>query len=293
MNSQYLGYCCINLSIPSQFKTVTLKSIKKLTPIEAKRKLYSLLNHNLEQVCNIIDWNVEHNIKLYRLSSVLFPLATIPEIRPYWTEILKSKIVWEKIQTKISNTLKNGSRYSIHPGQYCVISSESDRVNANGIMDLIYHGEFLDILGLPSSYETPINIHVSNGKNIQLAELMTKHNLRLLPKSVLSRLVFENEDKGNWTVENLLKANFNLPITFDFHHHLINSGSLSENDAFSQCQSTWAPNLQMCHYSEGKTGKLDRSHHDYVTSIPSYNCWLEVEAKAKDKAILSFIQKSS
>jgi UV DNA damage repair endonuclease len=47
------------------------------------------------------------------------------------------------------------------------------------------------------------------------------------------------------------------------------------------------------HYSEGKSKPLDRSHSDFVTKLPVWDGYLEIEAKMKDLAVLKILNFSS
>ena len=67
-------------------------------------------------------------------------------------------------------------------------------------------------------------------------------------EGVYNRLTIENEDKGFWNVDNILKFSdyifekykFNLPICFDNLHHMCNP-SEDRNVAFQaeRCAYTW------------------------------------------------------
>jgi len=54
--------------------------------------------------------------------------------------------------------------------------------------------------------------------------------------------------------------------------------------------TTWPdPSWQLCHISNGRDGFNDRRHSDEITVMPSAFArvpWIEIEAKAKEQAIL-------
>lgn len=282
-----LGVCCIILGEnPSKFKTLQLNRTKLLT--DPKQKIHETYSHNLNELSKVIDYLIDNSIFHYRMSSNLFPLADHPEFSHYFDEFCDDSANWFNIQEKVYGYFKCGGRLSTHPDQFCVISSLKNDVNANGTRILKHHAKMMDMLRCPRSYFCPINIHVSNGNNLDIAIEQTNHNLSSLPENVVSRLVFETEDKSNWTFQRLIKHFPNVPITLDYHHRLINNEGETELEAHNTCVSTWKNIKPLFHYSEGKESMLDRSHSDYVSSLPqcATNVDIEIEAKQKNLAVL-------
>ena len=107
-------------------------------------------------------------------------------------------------------------------------------------------------------------------------------NLNQCDQSVTSRLVLENEDKGCWNVDNLLKY-FNLPITYDNLHDKCNP---SAKNTYLECAETW-PCKPLFHYSESHPDKTNpRSHADMPVDKPCSDQYdWDIELKSKDAAI--------
>lgn len=282
------GYCCINLSIKSKFRKTTVTWLKR-NPRLVQDKLFEVYEHNLDELYRVITWNIRNNILLYRISSDLIPVADHQEFHQHWTEFKKiynnSKLV-----DKIREYLNFGGRFTIHPSEYISLGSQRQIVVDNSISNLVYHGDLLDYLGLPNSYECPINIHLSNGKNIEAAASVAKHSLTRLPDNVMSRLVFENEDRGDWRWQNISRHFPEVPITLDFHHWNINNENEEIHEVVEKTCLTWKGFSPVYHHSEGRTATLDRSHSDFIENHPPVvDCWVEIEAKQKDLAVLKLI----
>ena len=98
-----------------------------------------------------------------------------------------------------------------------------------------------------------------------------------------SRLVIENEDKGCWNVDNLLKY-FNLPITYDNLHDKCNP---SAKNTYLECAETWGDTKPLFHYSESHPEKTNpRSHADMPVDFPCSDDYdWDIELKSKDAAI--------
>jgi len=143
------------------------------------------------------------------------------------------------------------------------------------------------LLGCERSYQNPINIHVncSDGEPWEIADRFAA-NLATLSDNVRSRLVVENEDRGIWNVERLVKYFYNrhgIPITYDNLHHKCNPSDAGIYD----CAATWGDYKPLFHYSESHPDKSNlRSHADMPTDFPRiHSVDHEIELKAKDFAI--------
>ena len=193
---------------------------------------------------------------------------------------------------------KNKIRCSTHPDQFVVPASATKSVVEKSIIELEAHGKMMDAMGLPQTYDAPINIHMNiyKGGTKEIAKrFVDVYND--LPINVKSRLVLENEDKANsWKVEELYEliySNTGIPITYDNLHFRCNPGKLSAKEAVKLCMSTWDKYRPLFHFSDNDTtNKNPRAHGDYVRSIPEEYVDLDVdfefEFKAKDYALERF-----
>lgn len=287
------GYCCINLELGKQ-KVTTNRSMVKRT-FEAKGIEYAseLALQNVRDLARIISWNHQHGVKLYRMSSDIFPWMSEYELKdlPDYERI--SNIL--KGAGKIAKT--TGQRITFHPGHFCVIASTNQDVVTKSIKDLNQHGEIMDLMDLPRTQYAAINIHVNTtqgGKDAAIKRFAA--NFQLLDESVRTRLVVENDDKqSQYTVEDLaeLHGMVGTPVTFDYHHHWCHPGSLTQEEALKLAATTWPSDVkQLCHYSSAKCvyedeSVMNRAHADYIYDhINDYGLALdiELEAKAKEQA---------
>jgi UV DNA damage endonuclease len=91
------------------------------------------------------------------------------------------------------------------------------------------------------------------------------------------------------------------PVTFDYHHHWCYSDPMPEEQALKLASTTWPKGIkQLCHYSsckkiyEDQSSTNIRAHADYVYDrINDYGLDLdiELEAKAKEKALLQYVKQ--
>lgn len=298
------GYCCINTTLQKSDKITTNRSMIKRTFAEKGIDYASeLALANVKDLVKIINWNNRQGIKLFRISSDMFPwmseynLSDLPDY------------------DKISNILRgagkiamdNGQRLTFHPGPFDVLASTTQSVVDKCIKDLNKHGEIMDLLGLPRDHSAPINIHVNTtqgGKEVAMQRFCD--NFHLLDTSVRTRLVVENDDKEKqYTTEDLYQGVYSkvgVPITFDYHHHWCHPGELTQEEALKLASTTWPKGIkQLVHYSscqmihEDETQTNKRAHADYIYEhIETYGLILdiELEAKAKELALLQYVKQN-
>ena len=296
-----LGYACINMTLSEKKpKVTTNRSMIKRTFLEKGIDYAAELSLlNCRDLVEILRWNVENDIKFFRLSSNIFPWASEYQIEDLPT--------YQKIKTILSGcghyARQNGVRLTSHPGPFNVLVSPNEKVIQNTLIDLTNHGKVFDLLGLDRTPYNKINIHCNGvyGDKQSAMDRFCK-NFELLPESVQTRLTVENDDKASmYSVKDLMYIHerIGIPIVFDFHHHKFCKGGLSEKEALALAISTWPKNIRpVVHYSESKADhELDvkikaQAHSDYIKKLPNtygYDLDLMVEAKAKELSILPFL----
>lgn len=293
-----IGYACINMTLGKKV-TTNRTMVKKTFTQKGLEYVSDLVLLNVSDLERIIDWNEEKGIKLYRMSSEMFPWATEYEFKQ-----LKD---WNEISTILKRcgdkAFKYGQRLTFHPGPFNVLTSPKESVVLNTIKDLEVHGRIMDAMGLSKTPYNVINIHcngVYGDKKSAMDRFIT--NFQRLTESVKTRLTIENDDKASmYSVMDLMYIynKTGIPIVFDYHHHKFCTGDLTEEQALKLAGETWPKGIvQLTHYSESKALhenniKLKpQAHSDYINELPNVygiDIDIEIEAKAKDKAILPFI----
>lgn len=289
-----LGLCCLLLgNESSEFKSTTVTWAKKNND-KIYNKLKNIYDHNLNELCKVVDYCINNNIWHYRISSSLFPLADLEPYSDFFNDYIDNKEYWLMSRNKINQYISLGGRLSMHPSQFCIITNPDKKISSSSLANLEMHGDIMSNLGIPENFQYPINIHLSNGKRSQEAINAALLNIDKLSIKVRARLVFENEDKSYWTWQKIHRAFPNTPVTLDYHHRLINNEGEPEWKAHEACVGSWTRYgvKPLFHYSEGRDHSLDRSHSDYIKELPRYSDMdLEIEAKQKNLAILDIRQK--
>lgn len=290
-----LGYACINMTLGKKKITTNRSMIKKTFLKEGIDRASELGLQNTRDLVEIIKWNEQHGIKLFRITSNLFPwsseyqLSSMPHFAPI-SNLLKG------IGVLVSNY---GQRITSHPGPFNVLVSPNEKVVLNTITDLSLHGEVFDLMGLSRTPYNVINIHCNGvyGDKVSAMDRFCR-NFDRLPDSVKTRLTVENDDKASmYSVKDLMYIHkqIGIPIVFDYHHHKFCTGDLSEREALEMAMSTWPKGIKpVVHYSESAIGKMPQAHSDYIfdkINTYGYDLDIEVEAKMKELAVLTYLNK--
>ena len=295
-----LGYACINSTLQAAGGITTNRGMRQKTFNEKGLDYVSeLALQNVKDLENIVRWNWEMGIRLFRMSSDIFPWMTFYEF--------KELPDYPMIDTYLKNigalAKQYGQRLTFHPSHFNALGSPNPTVVEKAVKELNKHGEIMDIMGLSATVYNKINIHVGGAYGDKEATLKRWiNNYYLLDPNTQMRLTIENDDKANmYSVKELYKGiseQCGVPIVFDYYHHKFCTGDLSERDALNLAISTWPKDITpCCHYSESRREEhLDESiraqaHSDLIeATICRYGNEVDVvvEAKHKELAVLNY-----
>ena len=295
-----LGYACINSTLQENEKVQVNRGMIKRT-FQAKGVPYAseLALSNLRAMHRVIEWNNNHDVSVYRMTSCLFPWVSEYEISelPDYEEIAGVMKAAGKL------AMSQNQRLSFHPGQFCVLASPNEKVVLNAANELNKHAEMMDLMGLPRSPAAKINIHVGGayGEHDKALDRFCKNAVKHLTSSALSRLTVENDDKPNVFSTKMLyegvHKRIGIPIVFDSHHHELGPQDIDYHDAFYLARSTWPSGIrQQCHHSNSKRKyedpKAPKVSHSawFYTPFENYGEEVDVvlECKAKEKAVFKY-----
>lgn len=324
-----IGYACQHKSLSSGQKVTSGRTCRKSTalrgcvgssdrPILSGEGLATVSRKTLENLLDIevmLRYNVKHRIACLRISSFVPWCDYVDDFSkfPDW-ELIESSI--GRIQDLVQ---QHELRITTHPGQYVCLGSPNPETRQRSITELESHGRQFDLLGLPSSCYSKINIHVGGtygGDYAGTAERFAQSFSRL-SHSVQSRLTVENDDRSSgWGVSHLseilrpairktaLESGCNVvspPIVFDSLHWELGPQESELDQDYSRCLDvclgTWSelpcdPIRPVVHHSQsakalGSASKSPRAHSDRYTK-PFHNPSghdIDIMLEAKDKEL--------
>ena len=305
-----LGLCCINTRLRAQKPTITCNRTCRLKTANEKGVVYiqTLVKANLRDVLKILQWNVDNNIKSYRLSSDMFPHFSNPSFGECSENKIRYNIDFAKpLLHEIGKfAIENHIRLSFHPGQYNQIASPSEDVFKKTVLDLYCHAVILDTIEENHDFKKNKGILCIHGGGTYNDKEKTiqrwVERFDLLPDNVKNRIAIENCEKG-YSSEDCIRISkmVKIPHIFDIHHYnCYNKYHPAETQKkiealLPDILQTWS---DVCkkpyfHISEQGSGKCGH-HSDFIEKIPKYMfdigpVTLDVEAKAKEEAILKLV----
>jgi len=294
-----LGYACINMSLQQAGGICTNRTMRQKTYNERGLDYCSeLALQNVKDLVNIIKWNNEMGIKLFRMSSQIFPWMSYYQL----DELPDYEAICDYLYMA-GDEASGKQRLTFHPGHFNVLGSPNPIVVNKTIKELNQHSEIMNIMGLSRTHYNKINIHIGGSYGDKQATLdRWINNYHKLNFSTQERLTVENDDKASmFSVKELYEGIYKkigVPIVFDFYHHKFCTGGLTEQEALELALSTWPKDIvPLTHYSESRRKEhLDESikaqaHSDLIyNKIPTYNNEFDcvVEAKHKELAIVNY-----
>ncbi|ADY25463.1 UV-endonuclease UvdE [Deinococcus proteolyticus MRP] len=290
------GLVCLTAGPEIRFRTVTRTRYLALEGAARRDKLLDIYSSNIAKLREAADFCAARGIRLYRLSSSLFPML---DLRHDGTEDQISGEVFAHLAPQLREAgaafTAAGIRTLMHPEQFIVLNSERPEVRESSLHALGVHARVMDALGLERSHWNILLLHGGKGgRGAELAALIPD-----LPDNIRLRLALENDERAFGAADLLPVCEATgTPFVFDAHHQVVHERlpgyeHPSLREWVLRARGTWQPpEWQMVHLSNGIDGPHDRRHSWLITELPSSYAdvpWIEVEAKGKEEAVAALM----
>jgi UV DNA damage endonuclease len=296
-----LGYVAIALNLPkvTSSSSVTYTNYQKLSNDEQKlNKLKQVTLSNLDDLYKILQYNLEHQVHFYRITSALVPLATHPEVTN-WDYRKIFNIDFSRLGKFIKD---NNMRVDTHPDEFNVVNSIREEVVASAERNLWSHVQLFEDLDYPYG---KMVLHIGGaqgGKEDAMQRFI--NNFKKFPVEITSRLMLENDDKTFTSTEVLfICREVNAPMVFDVHHHMCNNTGETVESLIKDIFATWdnQPLPAKFHFSTPRETEKDRKHADFINA-EDFVSFIEIcrpldkdfdimlEAKKKDQALFQLVE---
>lgn len=282
-----VGYACINLSLKESFRNFRLATVEK----EDYNKITEVIWHNIRMLRQIIEYNVKHNIYVYRVSSDLIPFCTHPYVKSiYQEQVLNNEEMYHHFAAIRAMQEAHNLRLSIHPSQFNVLSSPKKDVISRSVDEINGQTEWIKALRGEN-----VVIHIGGSYGDKKSAMQRfKDNLKYIDQNLIS---IENDDK-TYNVEEVIEICEPrcLKWVYDYHHDRCYP---SRTQAVEKYIRAYPPDKY--HLSTGTPHNHSRPHADYI-SASDYkhftqfisSCGIKeadviFEAKKKNKAIFHIL----
>jgi UV DNA damage endonuclease len=212
---------------------------------------------NLACLQRILQYNVQHAMLFFRITSDLIPFASHDVCTFKWQEIFADTfgIIGQFIT-------EHAFRISMHPDQFVLLNSPKEQVLDNSIRELSYHADVLDLLDLDTTAKIQIHVGgVYGDKAGSVERFITRYNT--LPQKIRRRLVIENDERLYSSADCMeIHERTGIPVLFDaFHFSCYNNGERLR-DAIEGTAGTWSEHdgIPMVDYSSQQKGKRPGTH---------------------------------
>jgi UV DNA damage endonuclease len=288
------GLCCLVLDAPIKFRSATHAYVWGLSPEVRQAYLNGIALENANALIEVLRYCDALDIRAFRVSSGIFPLATHP-VSGYRLEHLPDgDEVRRRLEIAGDIAAHADIRLSFHPDQFVVLNSVRPDVVENSIKELEWQAEIAEISGA--------DVRCLHGGSTQggieegAKRLIT--TIERLSLRARIRLGIENDDRC-YSVIDLLPVCLatGVPLILDAHHHEVITGGLRIEEATDWSLATWGDREPYFHLSsprDGWTSNDPRPHADYLDPDDVPDCWraipkltVDVEAKAKERAVLA------
>lgn len=247
-----IGYPCVNESLDC-----TSTSTFRLASYSPERVEQAVAN-NLACLQRILAYNVQHNLRFFRIGSGIVPFGSHPINTYPWQTRFAAEF------RAIGDYIKqHDMRVSFHPDQFVVLNSPDAGIVQRSVEELVYQGSMLDLMGLDGTAKLQIHAGGLYGdREAALSRWIATY--RTLPEAVKRRLVVENDDRL-FPLQDCLRLfdAVGVPVLFDnFHHECLNHGEPMPL-ALQLAAATWHPTDDgplMIDYSSQAPGERKGKH---------------------------------
>lgn len=277
MTTPRIGFCCKWLNDPSECggmkvnavdrelngRSTTMRWLREHKD-EAEQRQWDIMNHNARAAVLMIERVAElpPERRMVRLGSEMLQGYTEPSWIDWWQR-REIQDHCAKIFKPVGDTARRlGVRLSFHPGQFCVLASESDEIVERSILEFEYHADMARWMGYGSTWHDEgfkINVHLS-GKGGPEKFLRT---LKKLSPEARNLITIENDEISNGLDTTLLVAE-HVALVLDIHHHWIHTGEYVsvEDPRVQRVIESWRGVRPALHFSTSREDLLvghDRS----------------------------------
>ena len=218
-------------------------------PLEAEQRQWDIMNHNTRAAVRMIERvaTLPPERRMVRLGSEMLQGYTEANWIDWWQQTDVQNHL-EKIFAPIGETARRlDVRLSFHPGQFCVLASESDEIVNRSIAEFEYHADMARWMGYGQTFQDfKINVHISGRRG----PAGIRSALQRLSPEARNCITIEN-DEMSWGIDASQELAQDCALVLDIHHHWIRTGEYIQptDDRVKGIIESWRGVRPVCHYS--------------------------------------------
>jgi UV DNA damage endonuclease len=222
-----LGYPTQNLTLPA-----TTNRTLRLASLADAEKVRGIVRENVAGLLEILRWNAERDVMLFRIGQSLIPFASHPAF-PYDWEAEHG----DELRDTGALALSLDIRLSVHPGQYIQPSSLRPDVVERSLAELRTSARLLSLLG---GRDAVLVLHLGGAQEGKAAAARRFADALRAEEEVLRYLALENDERI-WSLVEVAEVatTLGIPAITDTLHHHLNPGGLTLKEALDLSLPTW------------------------------------------------------
>ena len=284
-----VGFCCKWLNDPSECggmkvnardrelngRSTTMRWLREHAA-EAEQRQWDIMNHNASAALRMVErvGSLPEHLRMVRLGSEMLQGYTEKDWINWWQQP-DVQDHCAKIFAPVGEAARRlGVRLSFHPGQFCVLASESAEIVERSILEFEYHADMARWMGYGRAFQDfKINVHISGRRG----PAGIKDTLSRLSPEARNCITIEN-DEMTWGIDASLELAADCALVLDIHHHWIKTGEYIEvnDDRVKRIGDSWRGVRPVIHYSVSREDCLvDYPRHQ----LPSLQALLDAGYK--------------
>ena len=292
MTIKRIGFACKFIDHPHQVNgikptddckkyntgTTTVAWLNRQSKSIAEDKLWSLMKQNIEATRKLVTrvGELDNALRCVRISSDLLPVYTHNDFKYFWLQA-DVRDYAARAFAKVGDIARDrGVRLSFHPGQFCVLASDSEDIVSRSIEEFEYHVDMARWMGYGSYWHEhgfKINVHIAGRQG---PDGIRKALNKMSPEA-RNLITIENEEMSHGLDDCLELADM-VPIVLDIHHNWVREGTYIEpnSDSVQRVVDSWRGTRPIAHYS---ISREDILVNHCPNTLPDYTALLEAGHK--------------
>ena len=219
-------------------------------PGDAEQRQHDIMNHNTAAAVRMIErvGQLPPERRMVRLGSEMLQGYTEKNWIDWWQR-REIQDHLAKIFAPVGEAArKHDVKISFHPGQFCVLASETPDIVERSILEYEYHVDMARWMGYGKSWHDgcKINVHISGRQG-------PEGIIKVLPRlstEARNLITIENDEMG-WGLDATLKLEKHVALVLDIHHHLIRDEEhiRPNDDRVKRVIDSWRGVRPTLHYS--------------------------------------------
>ena len=265
-----IGFCCKWLNDHSEFggmkvnakdrdlngRSTTMRWLRE-HPNDAVQRQWDIMNHNATAARKLVQrvGSLPPERRMVRLGSEMLQGYTEANWIDWWQQP-HIQDHCERIFAPVGEMARRlDVKVSFHPGQFCVLSSESEDIRKRSVEEFEYHVDMARWMGFGKSFQDgcKINVHISGRRGPQgIIDALPK-----LSPEARNLITIENDEMG-WGLDASLELEKHLALVMDIHHHWIRDEEYIEanDDRVKRVIDSWRGQRPTMHYSYSRDEHL-------------------------------------